>query len=71
MNQLHSTTNPHKVIYKYRLLPYVEDIDCKQCHVPSPQNLKPYITPLPKFEEQFLRFSSEGVINTSEHLNAF
>lgn len=42
-----------------------------QWHVPSPLNLTPFATPLPKFKDNLPRFSGNDTCFVEEHLNAF
>jgi hypothetical protein len=66
-----STTNPTKVIKKYRLFLFEEDANTTPWHVSSPLNLAPATCPLPKFKEHLPRFSRNNTLTTTEHLVGF
>jgi hypothetical protein len=66
-----STKNPTKVIKKYGLFQFEEDVTTTPWHVSSPLNLAPATHPLPKFKENLHRFSGNNTITTNEHLVAF
>jgi hypothetical protein len=66
-----SNTNPAKVIKKYGLFQFEKDATTTLWHVSSPLNLAPVTHPLPKFKENFSRFSRNNTVTTNEHLVAF
>jgi hypothetical protein len=65
------TTNPTKVIKKYGLFQFEEDVTTTLWHVSSPINLTPSTRPLPKFKEHLPRFPRNNIVTTNEHLVAF
>jgi hypothetical protein len=67
---IQSTTNPAKVIKKYGLFQFEEDVTTTMWHVFSPLNLAPATRPLPKFKEHLPRFSGNNTVTTNEHLVA-
>jgi hypothetical protein len=66
-----STTNPTKVIKKYGLFQFEEDVNTTLWHVSSPLNLTPAANPFPKFKDHFPKFSGNSTISTDEHLIDF
>jgi hypothetical protein len=66
-----STTNHAKVINKYGIFQFEEDVTTTLWHVSSPLNLAPATRPLPKFKEHLPRFSGNNTVTTNEHLVAF
>jgi hypothetical protein len=66
-----STANPTKVIWKFGLFQFEEDLNTTPWHVPSPLNLNPTNAPFPKFKYYLPKFSRNGTCTVDEHLNAF
>jgi hypothetical protein len=66
-----STTNPAKVIKKYGVFKFEEDVTTTSWHVSYPLNLAPATRPLPKFKEHLPRFSGNNNVTTNEHLVVF
>lgn len=68
---MQSTTNPTKVIRKYGLFQFEEDVKATPWHVPSPLNIMPTITTLPKFKYHLPKFSFDGTIIANKYLITF
>jgi hypothetical protein len=68
---IQSIKNPTKVIKKYGLFQFEEDVTTTLWHVSSPLNLAPSTRPLPKFKEHLPRFSRNSIATTNEHLVVF
>jgi hypothetical protein len=68
---IQSTINPAKVIKKYRIFHFEEDVTTTLWHVSSPLNLAPIACPLPKFKENLSRFSGNNMVTMNENLVAF
>lgn len=61
--------DPNKVIRKFGILEFYEDRNRTPWHVPSPLNLNPTNTPLPKFKDHLHMFLGNGTCYVEEHLN--
>jgi hypothetical protein len=68
---IQSTTNPAKVIKKYGIFQFKEDVMTTPWHISSPLKLTPSTHPLPKFKENLPRFSGNNTVTTNKHLVAF
>lgn len=63
--------NLNKVIKKSGIFEFFEDVNPTPWYVPSPLNLAPATTPLPKFKDYLPKFSGNVTCTIEEHLNAF
>lgn len=66
-----STTNPNKVINKYGLFYFEEDLNATPWHIPCPSYFPTATTHLPKFKYYLPKFSSNGIFTVEENLNDF
>jgi hypothetical protein len=67
-----STTNIGKVIRKYGIFKFEEDLNIYSWLVPTPLKLSYPINPLPyKFKQHLPLFIGDVTITTKEHLRAF
>jgi hypothetical protein len=71
-NPIVSTTNPRKVIHKYGIFKFEEDLNNYSWLTPTPLKLTYPVNPLPyKFKEHFPLFHGDGTVTVEEHLHAF
>ncbi len=61
----------NKMIKKFGIFEFSEDLNTTPWHVPSPLNLAPATAPLPKFKDYLPNFTGNGTCTVEEHLNAF
>jgi hypothetical protein len=67
-----SATNPGKVIHKYGMFEFEEDLNNSPWFVPIPFKFTHPVNPLPhKFKNHFPLFHGDGTITVIEHLHAF
>jgi hypothetical protein len=67
-----SATNPGKVIQKYVLFEFEEDLNNSPWFVPSPLKFPRPSNPIPhKFENHFPLFQGDKIVMRIEHLHAF
>jgi hypothetical protein len=71
-NLLVSTTNPGKVIQKYGIFEFEEDLTNSPWFVPTSLKFAHPVNPLPhKFNHHLPLFHGDGVVLVVEHLCAF
>jgi hypothetical protein len=71
-NPVVSTTNPGKVIRKYGLFEFEEDLNNFSWFVPTPLRFAHLVNPLPhKFKNHLPLFHDDGIVTVVEHLRAF
>jgi hypothetical protein len=72
-HQIHirSITSPTKVIKKYELFQFEEDVTTTPWNMSPPLNFAPTTQRLPKFKDHLPRFSGKGIVTTNEHMVAF
>jgi hypothetical protein len=71
-NPVVSAINPGKVIRKYGLFEFEEDLNNSPWFVPTPLKFAHPVNPLPhKFKDHLPLFHGDGTVTTIEHLRAF
>jgi hypothetical protein len=71
-NPMASTTNPGKVIHKYGLFEFEEDLRNSPWFVPTPLKFSQPVNPLPnKFKNHLPLFHGDGTVTVIEHLHVF
>ena len=63
--------NPNKVIKKFGMFEFSEDVNTTPWHVPSLLHLAPSTAPLLKFKDYLPKFLDIGTCTVEEHLNGF
>ena len=71
-NPVVSTINPRKVICKYGIFEFEEDLSNSLWFVPTPLKFTHPVNPLPhKFKHHLPIFHGDGTVSVVEHLRAF